>query len=47
MDQNTEDSGVNHTTEGNKSMPGNPPEPNPTNDKNRPKVETVVESDAE
>ena len=42
MDQNTEDPGVNI----NNAMTGNPPYPTSTNNKNRPKVETVDESDA-
>ena len=42
MDQNTEDPGVNI----NNDMPGNPPEPTSTNDKNTPKVDTVNKSDA-
>ena len=42
VDQNTEDPGVNS----NNAMPGNPPEPTPTNDNNTPKVESVDKSDA-
>ena len=41
VDQNAEDPGVNHTTGANNAMPGNPPGPIPTNDKNTPKVDTV------
>ena len=48
VDENTEDPGLNHTTWGNNTVPGNPPGPIPTNDKNTPKVETVNdESNAE
>ena len=46
VDQNTEDTGVNHITGANNSMPGNPTWPIPTNDNNTPKVDTVDESDA-
>ena len=48
VDENTEDPGLNHTTWGNNTVPGNPPGPIPTNDNNTPKVGTVDdESDSE
>ena len=41
VDQNTEYTGVNHTTGENKAMPCNPPGPIPQKYNNTPKVETV------
>ena len=47
VDQHTEDPGVNFTTGEKNTMPGNPLEHIPTNNNNKPKVETVDKSDAE